>query len=276
MSVSVVVFSAFFLLLRREIGEGFFQAFDLREDFCQLDGPNLLGNDLFVLIKQEHLGRSVHVEGGSEVQAFEIGASFVDQCCGTVLRIDQWVVAHIDPSVKALFSNVFLPRFGFEVIANGEDLESLGLPSFVDALQLGHFLFAVSASAFPNADQGVLGFDVKQFNPFVLVEIGERDVGWTVAAKGVLEVLSSFQDLFQLRLIQPIHHPGAVICVHQVNKHFVHAHDLGGLTGIRHMVQHVLEHVLVAVVQGFRQQHVGLCRHGVGDLWKISHKTIGC
>ena len=136
---SVIVLRALLLFGGREVGCGLFKALHLGQDFRQLDGTDLLGQDVFVFVEQEHLGRRIHIKRGAEVEAFQVGHATVDQGRGTVLGVDERVVTHIDPLCEFLVTDVFLPGLGFEVVANGKNLKAAWVPLVVDAFQLGHF-----------------------------------------------------------------------------------------------------------------------------------------
>ena len=247
----MVVFCAFLFLGRSEVGNGLVESFKLGQNLRELNGTHLLCNDFFVLIEEEHFGCRIDIECRPEIQAFQVCDTSIDQARGAVLGVDQGVVTDVDPCIEFLFSDVFLPWLWLEVVANGENLQTPWLPFVVDALEFGHFFFAVSACAFPNAHQSVFGVDAVEIHPRVLVKVRERDVGRPVAAQGVLQIVGAVEDLLQLFIVEPIDKAGAVVGVDQFHKDLVHAHDFGRLTGVRHVVEHVLEHVLVVGFQGF-------------------------
>ena len=118
---SVIVLRAFLLFVRGEVGHSLLKSFHLGQDFRQLDRTNLLGQDVLVLVEKEHLGRRIDVERGAEVEALQIGDASIDEGRGTVLGIDKRVVAHIDPLGEGFFTDVFLPRLGLKVIADGKN-----------------------------------------------------------------------------------------------------------------------------------------------------------
>ena len=63
----MVVLSAFLFLVRREVGHGFLEPFDLRQDFGELNSPHLFGEDVLVLVQEEHFWRGIHVKSGPEI-----------------------------------------------------------------------------------------------------------------------------------------------------------------------------------------------------------------
>ena len=105
-----------------------------------------------------------------------------------------------------------------------------------------------------------------QADPIVLVQIWQGDVRRSIATERMLQVVRPFQDLLQLLVLEPIHLTRAVVCVHQVHEHLVHAHDLRGLARVRHVVQDVLEHVAVVRFQSLGQETMGLGNHRVWNL----------
>ena len=84
----------------------------------------------------------------------------------------------------------------------------------------------------------------------------------------MFQVVGPTDDFVHLFFRQPVHEASAVVGVDQIDEHLVHAHDLGRLTGVGHVVQHVLEHVTVAGIQGLLQKLVSFRNHGVGHLRK--------
>ena len=82
---SVIVLRALLLFVGREVGHGLLKPLHLGHDFRQLNGADLLGQDVFVFVEQEHLGRGIHVKRRAEVEALEVGHSSVNQRGGAVL-----------------------------------------------------------------------------------------------------------------------------------------------------------------------------------------------